>query len=97
MWVGQAIKAGKVTHRMIIVTVGINARATGNPVLKGSSLMFLKPDDRVKINRSEQRGWLFSPARRQYCAGGICRGQPETFVSPDEQLRQTDWPDKYPF
>ena len=46
--VGQAIKAGKITPQDI-VTVGEDAWATGNPVLKGSSLMFLKPKDRVSV------------------------------------------------
>ncbi|MBD2778976.1 serine hydrolase [Xenorhabdus szentirmaii] len=46
--VGQAVKSGKVSTEDI-VTVGKDAWATGNPVLKGSSLMFLKPGDRVKL------------------------------------------------
>lgn len=46
--VGQAIKAGKITVNNI-VTVGEDAWATGNPVLRGSSLMFLKPGDRVSV------------------------------------------------
>ncbi|HGN1706559.1 TPA: serine hydrolase [Providencia rettgeri] len=46
--VGQAVKAGKITPQDI-VTVGEDAWATGNPVLKGSSLMFLKPKDRVSV------------------------------------------------
>ncbi|KLN96082.1 serine hydrolase [Moellerella wisconsensis] len=46
--IGQAIKAGKITPEDM-VTVGEDAWATGNPVLKGSSLMFLKPKDRVSV------------------------------------------------
>ncbi|WP_038259474.1 serine hydrolase [Xenorhabdus cabanillasii] len=46
--IGQAMKAGKVSQEDL-VTVGKDAWATGNPVLKGSSLMFLKPGDRVKV------------------------------------------------
>lgn len=46
--IGQAIKAGKITPQDM-VTVGVDAWATGNPVLKGSSLMFLKPKDRVSV------------------------------------------------
>lgn len=38
--VGQAIKAGKISVNDL-VTVGEDAWATGNPVLHGSSLMFL--------------------------------------------------------
>ncbi|MDN0085878.1 serine hydrolase [Yersinia nurmii] len=46
--IGQAIKAGKV-HPDDTVTVGKDAWATGNPALRGSSLMFLKPGDQVKL------------------------------------------------
>ncbi|MDC9620609.1 serine hydrolase [Xenorhabdus sp. XENO-7] len=46
--VGQAIKSGKISTEDQ-VTVGKDAWATGNPALKGSSLMFLKPGDRVKV------------------------------------------------
>lgn len=46
--VGQAIKAGKISVNDL-VTLGEDAWATGNPVLRGSSLMFLKPGDRVSV------------------------------------------------
>lgn len=46
--IGQAIKSGKVSPQDW-VTVGKDAWATGNPKLKGSSLMFLKPGDKVKL------------------------------------------------
>ncbi len=48
--IGQAIKAGKI-HQEDMVTVGQDAWATGNPVFKGSSLMFLKPGDRVPVSQ----------------------------------------------
>lgn len=48
--IGQAVKAGKI-HQDDIVTVGQDAWATGNPVFKGSSLMFLKPGDRVPVSQ----------------------------------------------
>jgi D-alanyl-D-alanine carboxypeptidase (penicillin-binding protein 5/6) len=47
--IGQAIKSGKITPTDV-VTVGKDAWATGNPVFKGSSLMFLKPGDRVPVS-----------------------------------------------
>ncbi len=47
--IGQAMKAGKFTEKDV-VTVGQDAWATGNPVFKGSSLMFLKPGDRVPVS-----------------------------------------------
>ncbi|MDR0219644.1 MAG: D-alanyl-D-alanine carboxypeptidase DacA [Enterobacteriaceae bacterium] len=46
--IGQAIKSGKISQNDI-VTVGNDAWATGNPVFKGSSLMFLKPGDQVSV------------------------------------------------
>ncbi|PKH20121.1 serine-type D-Ala-D-Ala carboxypeptidase [Enterobacterales bacterium CwR94] len=46
--VGQSLKQGKI-KRDDRVTVGKDAWATGNPVLRGSSLMFLKPGDRIPV------------------------------------------------
>lgn len=46
--IGQAIKSGKISVNDM-VTVGQDAWATGNPEFKGSSLMFLKPGDRVSV------------------------------------------------
>ncbi|WP_376753140.1 serine hydrolase, partial [Atlantibacter hermannii] len=46
--VGQALKAQKI-HLTDMVTVGKDAWATGNPALRGSSLMFLKPGDQVSV------------------------------------------------
>lgn len=48
--IGQAIKAGKITPNDV-VTVNKDAWATGNPVFKGSSLMFLKPGDRIPVSQ----------------------------------------------
>ncbi|WP_186374813.1 serine hydrolase [Yersinia similis] len=47
--IGQSIKAGKIQPDDL-VTVGKDAWATGNPALRGSSLMFLKPGDQVKVS-----------------------------------------------
>ncbi|MDX7991491.1 serine hydrolase [Xenorhabdus littoralis] len=71
--VGQAIKSGKISTEDM-VTVGKDAWATGNPVLRGSSLMFLKPGDRVKVidlNRGVviQSGNDASIALADYVAG----------------------------
>lgn len=48
--IGQAIKSGKIGANDM-VTVGEDAWATGNPIFKGSSLMFLKPGDRVSVSQ----------------------------------------------
>ncbi len=46
--IGHTLKSGKIGPADL-VTVGQDAWATGNPVFKGSSLMFLKPGDRVSV------------------------------------------------
>ncbi|KNC95033.1 serine-type D-Ala-D-Ala carboxypeptidase [Trabulsiella odontotermitis] len=46
--VGQALKAGKI-KLTDSVTIGKDAWATGNPALRGSSVMFLKPGDQVSV------------------------------------------------
>ncbi|MCU1789066.1 serine-type D-Ala-D-Ala carboxypeptidase [Pectobacterium polaris] len=48
--IGQSIKSGKISPNDI-VTVGKDAWATGNPTFQGSSLMFLKPGDRVPVSQ----------------------------------------------
>ncbi|PPS58701.1 hypothetical protein CRX72_21595 [Pantoea sp. BRM17] len=52
--VDRAVDQGKIT-RDDVVTVGKDAWAAGNPVFKGSSLMFLKPGDKVTV-RDLMRG-----------------------------------------
>ncbi len=47
--IGQSIKSGKITPNDV-VSISKDAWATGNPVFKGSSLMFLKPGDRVPVS-----------------------------------------------
>ena len=46
--VGQALKADKI-KLTDMVTVGKDAWATGNPALRGSSVMFLEPGDQVSV------------------------------------------------
>ncbi|MGC5924280.1 D-alanyl-D-alanine carboxypeptidase DacA [Enterobacter hormaechei] len=48
--IGQAMKAGKFKETDL-VTTGNDAWATGNPVFKGSSLMFLKPGMQVPVSQ----------------------------------------------
>lgn len=71
--IGQALKSGKI-HATDTVTIGKNAWATGNPQLRGSSLMFLKPGDQVSVadlNRGIiiQSGNDASIAMADYVAG----------------------------
>lgn len=46
--VGQALKSGKIKSTDN-VTIGQDAWATGNPKLRGSSVMFLKPGSQVSV------------------------------------------------
>ncbi len=48
--IGQTMKAGKFKETDL-VTIGNDAWATGNPVFKGSSLMFLKPGMQVPVSQ----------------------------------------------
>ncbi|BGI50928.1 MAG: D-alanyl-D-alanine carboxypeptidase DacA [Arsenophonus endosymbiont of Ceratovacuna japonica] len=48
--IGQEIKSGKISMNDI-VTINENAWATGNPIFKGSSLMFLTPGDHVSVSQ----------------------------------------------
>ena len=48
--IGQAMKAGKFKDSDL-VTIGNDAWATGNPVFRGSSLMFLKPGMQVPVSQ----------------------------------------------
>ena len=48
--IGQAMKAGKFKESDL-VTIGNDAWATGNPVFRGSSLMFLKPGMQVPVSQ----------------------------------------------
>ncbi|MCZ0221748.1 serine hydrolase, partial [Escherichia coli] len=71
--IGQSIKAGKITPNDMVV-VGKDAWATGNPILRGSSLMFLKPGDRVPVSELNkgvviQSGNDASIALADYVAG----------------------------
>lgn len=71
--IGQAIKTEKIKPDDL-VTVGKDAWATGNPALRGSSLMFLKPGDKIpvlELNRGIviQSGNDASIALADYVAG----------------------------
>ncbi|WP_067702729.1 serine hydrolase [Erwinia sp. ErVv1] len=70
---GQALRSGKITNDDM-VTVGKDAWATGNPILQGSSLMFLKPGDRIPVSELNkgiiiQSGNDASIALADYVAG----------------------------
>lgn len=91
--VGQALKAGKI-KLTDMVTVGKDAWATGNPALRGSSVMFLKPGDQVSVadlNKGIiiQSGNDACIALADYVAGS------RVLYRPDERLCETTGVNQY--
>ncbi len=78
--IGQAIKAGKITPNDV-VTVNKDAWATGNPVFKGSSLMFLKPGDRVPVSQLNRGIILQSGNDACVAMADFVAGSQDAFVS----------------
>ncbi|WP_213992833.1 D-alanyl-D-alanine carboxypeptidase DacA [Sodalis sp. dw_96] len=78
--IGQAIKAGKITPNDV-VTVNKDAWATGNPVFKGSSLMFLKPGDRVPVAQLNRGIILQSGNDACVAMADYVAGSQDAFVS----------------
>ncbi|MBJ7221707.1 MULTISPECIES: D-alanyl-D-alanine carboxypeptidase DacA [unclassified Brenneria] len=78
--IGQAIKSGKITPNDI-VTVGKDAWATGNPVFQGSSLMFLKPGDRVPVSQLNRGIILQSGNDACVAMADYVAGSQDTFVN----------------
>ncbi|MBS9765651.1 serine hydrolase, partial [Pseudomonas mosselii] len=78
--IGQAMNAGKFTPETM-VTIGENAWATGNPVFRGSSLMFLKPGERVSVSDLSRGINLQSGNDACVAMAEFVAGDQETFVS----------------
>ncbi|RLM24040.1 serine-type D-Ala-D-Ala carboxypeptidase [Brenneria alni] len=78
--IGQAIKSGKITPNDI-VTVSKDAWATGNPVFQGSSLMFLKPGDRVPVSQLNRGIILQSGNDACVAMADYVAGSQDAFVS----------------
>ena len=78
--VGQAIKSGKVTPDDM-VSVGQDAWATGNPVLRGSSLMFLKPGDKVPVSELNKGIVIQSGNDASIALADYIAGSQDSFVS----------------
>ncbi|MCG8155021.1 serine hydrolase [Brenneria goodwinii] len=77
---GQAIKAGKI-RPTDEVTVGRDAWATGNPVLRGSSLMFLKPGDRIAVSELNKGIVIQSGNDASIALADHVAGSQDAFVS----------------
>ncbi|QFS60005.1 serine-type D-Ala-D-Ala carboxypeptidase DacD [Pantoea dispersa] len=78
--VDRAVDQKKIT-RDDVVTVGKDAWAAGNPVFKGSSLMFLKPGDKVTV-RDLMRGVIIDSGNDACVAlADYVAGSQESFVN----------------
>lgn len=78
--VGQALKAGKI-HLTDKVTIGKDAWASGNPVLRGSSLMFLKPGDLVSVEDLNKGVIVQSGNDASIALADYIAGSQDSFVS----------------
>ena len=78
--VGQALKTGKI-HLTDIVTVGKDAWATGNPELRGSSLMFLKPGDLVSVENLNKGVIIQSGNDASIAIADYVAGSQDSFIS----------------
>lgn len=78
--IGQAVKAGKIGPEDM-VTIDKDAWATGNPVFKGSSLMFLKPGDRVSVAQLTRGIVLQSGNDACVAMANYVAGSQDAFVS----------------
>ncbi|MCV9879975.1 serine hydrolase [Brenneria izbisi] len=78
--IGQAIKTGKISPTDE-VTVGRDAWATGNPVLRGSSLMFLKPGDRIPVSELNKGIVIQSGNDASIALADYVAGSQDAFVS----------------
>lgn len=78
--IGQAIRAGKISNNDI-VPIGEEAWATGNPVFRGSSLMFLKPGDKVTVSQLTRGINLQSGNDACVSMASYVAGSQDTFVT----------------
>lgn len=77
--IGQAMKAGKIKPDDL-VTVGKDAWATGNPVLRGSSLMFIKPGDQVPVSELNKGIVIQSGNDASIALADFVAGSQDSFV-----------------
>ncbi|ACS86079.1 serine hydrolase [Musicola paradisiaca] len=78
--VGQAIKAGKIKPDDR-VTVGSDAWANGNPSLRGSSLMFLKPGDQILVSDLNKGMVIQSGNDASIALADYVAGSQQAFIS----------------
>ena len=78
--VGQALKVEKI-KLTDMVTIGKDAWATGNPALRGSSLMFLKPGDTVSVEELNKGVIIQSGNDASIALADFVAGSQDSFVS----------------
>ncbi|MCS2153581.1 serine-type D-Ala-D-Ala carboxypeptidase [Scandinavium goeteborgense] len=78
--VGQAIKANKI-KMTDMVTIGKDAWATGNPALRGSSVMFLKPGDQVSVENLNKGVIIQSGNDACIALADYVAGSQDSFIS----------------
>ena len=78
--VGQALKAGKIKPTDM-VTIGKDAWATGNPALRGSSVMFLKPGEQVSVENLNKGVIIQSGNDASIAIADYVAGSQDSFVS----------------
>ncbi|MEO3989307.1 serine-type D-Ala-D-Ala carboxypeptidase [Pseudocitrobacter cyperus] len=78
--VGQALKAGKIKPTDM-VTIGKDAWATGNPALRGSSVMFLKPGEQVSVENLNKGVIIQSGNDASIAIADFVAGSQDSFVS----------------
>lgn len=78
--VGQALKANKI-KLTDMVTIGRDAWATGNPALRGSSVMFLKPGEQVSVENLNKGVIIQSGNDASIAIADYVAGSQDSFVS----------------
>lgn len=78
--VGQAVKANKI-KLTDMVTIGKDAWATGNPALRGSSVMFLKPGDQVSVENLNKGVIIQSGNDACIALADYVAGSQDSFIS----------------
>ncbi|MGM3174210.1 serine hydrolase [Dickeya lacustris] len=78
--VGQAVNVGKIKPDDK-VTVGKDAWPTGNPALRGSSLMFLKPGDQIPVSSLNKGMVIQSGNDASIALADYVAGSQDAFVS----------------
>ncbi|BAN95758.1 hypothetical protein E05_09920 [Plautia stali symbiont] len=93
--VGQALKSGKITSNDM-VTIGQDAWATGNPKLRGSSLMFLKPGDRIPVSELNKGVVIQSGNDACIALADYVAGSQDAFIGLMNNYAKSLWPAKHP-